>query len=348
MFTYLRNLLGQKRGASKPRAASRIRSVSLRLEALEDRLTPSSVAATPALALSAPGIGIIYHYNPFQVSGNTLSVTPITGNNLFKFTEGSGSSTVSLNGASYTFTPAQIKTVIFNGAGGSDQAELTDTVDPAKASISPHAATLTCQNCTVTTNNMYSNSVFGRTGDGATFSDSPGNDTFTASKGLAWMWDSGSTYVNMAKGFSWNYAYSTHGGQDTAVFNATSANDIFEAYPSSAVMMDTGQTYRNDAEGFSTIQGNSSFGGKAYLWDVTGTQSIGGSNLTANGSTVTLWGRNFNGAAYSTTASGFGFVEVYSSGNNLTPDVATVNDNVTDLHLWGWWDVNGSGPEYLP
>jgi hypothetical protein len=56
MFTYLRNLLGQKRGSSKPAAASRSRSVSLRLEALEDRLTPSTVAATPdVMPINNPG-----------------------------------------------------------------------------------------------------------------------------------------------------------------------------------------------------------------------------------------------------------------------------------------------------
>jgi hypothetical protein len=343
MFTYLRNLLGQERRSSRPAAASRPRSVSIRLEALEDRMTPSGTAATAGYII------VRNLYNPFQVQGNTLSVTPMAGstNNLFKFTEGSGSSTVTLNGASYTFTPAQIQKVIFNGAGGTDQAQLTDTLDPASASIAPHSATLTCKSCTVTTNNMYSNCAFGRAGDGANFSDSPGNDTFTASKGLAWMWDYGTTYVNMASGFSWNYAYSTHGGQDTAVFNATSANDYFEAYPSSGNMMDIHQTYRNFADGFSTVRGNSSFGGKAYLWDATGTNGHGGSNLTANGSTATLWGRNTNNSPYSTTVSGFGFVEVYSSGNNFTPDTATVGDNVSELHLWGWWDVNGSGPEYL-
>jgi hypothetical protein len=337
MFTYLKKLLGQKRGSSKPAAASRSRSVSPRLEALEDRMTPSGFASA-----ANHGLYVIYHYNPFQVTGSTLSVNPITSNNLFKFTEGSGSDTVSLNGVNYTFTPAQIQKVIMNGTGGSDQADLYDLVDSASATLSPHAATLTGQNCTVTTNNMYSNCLFGRAGEGATFYDSPGNDTFTASKGLAWMWDSGWTYISRAGGFSWNYAYSTHGGQDTAVFNSTSANDYFEAYPNSAVMMDVGQTYRNDAEGFAMNQANSSFGGRAYLYDAPN----GGNNLTANGSTVTLFGRTANHTAYSNTVSGFSFVLAHSSYGGPTGDVdtATIGDNVSCLQLWGWWDVNEGGP----
>jgi hypothetical protein len=83
MFTCLRNLLGQKRGSSKPAAASRSRSVSLRLETLEDRLTPSTFAAMPEVAphmsqVINPEISMVSTQiqNTAQLSSSILRVSP--------------------------------------------------------------------------------------------------------------------------------------------------------------------------------------------------------------------------------------------------------------------------------
>jgi hypothetical protein len=229
------------------------------------------------------------------------------------------------------------------GVGGT--AGLVDSVNQATASLSPHSATLAGPNYTVNTYNMYSNGVFGRAGDLANFYDSPGNDTFSASQGLAWMWDSGSTYLNEAAGFSYNYAYSTHGGQDQALFYASAGNNIFEAGmlhgSSDAAMTNPGGTCVNAAMGFSADHAYASAGsgGTAYLFD---DPNVGGT-LLGNGSDATMIDPN----AY-ITASGFQNVYAYSTSPYLDGDTATLGQTTYDLHLYGLWDVNDGGPSYYP
>src|SRR5262249_54207904 len=162
-------------------------------------LTPSTIGATTGMAVINTGGGTIGNpYSPFQVVGTSLHVTGTTGNDQFSFTAGTSTDAVTLNGLNYTVNPALIKSIYFNGNGGSDTANLTDQVNPATAALSPRSATLGSQNYSVITSNTQYNYVYGRAGDTANFFDSAGNDTFAAGKNSANMFDKAFTYLNVA------------------------------------------------------------------------------------------------------------------------------------------------------
>jgi hypothetical protein len=332
MFTFLRNMFGQRPGSGKPAAATRSRSVALQLEALEDRLTPSATVGTVGLGSITGSLPM--PYTPFQVVGTSLNVHGTSGNDQFSFTAGATSETVTLNGQSYTVNPALIHTIRFDGAGGSDTAILTDQVNRATAALSPHAATLGSQSYSVLTSNTQYNYVYGNAGDTANFFDSAGNDTFAVGKNSADMFDSPFTYLNYAGGFTNINGYSSHGGQDQAVFYDSAGNDIFVGKTNFASMTDTGNTYNNTASGFASTHAYSSAGGMdtAYLYD-----NYGGV-LVSNGSDATLISANNSGATYSNTATGFSDIEAYSSAFSDTT-LFELPANYT-LHLHGMWDGN--------
>jgi hypothetical protein len=330
MFTFLRNLLGRPRGSGKS-AAKRRSAMSLQLEKLEDRLTPTT-SILPGGGVVDPGKFI---YQPFVVSGTSLYVNGTSGNDQFSFTAGASSETVTLNGQSYTVNPSQIHTIYFNGNGGSDTASLTDHVNRATAALSPHSATLGSQNYSVITSNTMYNYLYGSTGDTANLFDSAGNDTFFAGGNQAGMYDSGLTYLNVATGFTYNNGYSSHGGTDNAQFYDTPGNDVFVGMATSASMTNTANTYKNTANGFASTHASSSQGGvdTAFLYD-----NYGGS-LMVNGSDATLISKTNSGSSYSNTATGFRVVNAYSSGND---DGMWENTPATyTLNLHGWWSING-------
>ena len=163
MFAFVRNLLGRTQASSKS-AAKRRPGISLQLEALEDRLTPSTVTVPGGAPILGGGVGIQKIYQPFVVSGNTLNVNGTSGNDSFDFTAGASGNKVTLNGASFNVNPSQIHNINFYGNGGTDHATLTDTLNLANATFHPHFATLSGSNYSVSLNNTTSVFAFGRSG----------------------------------------------------------------------------------------------------------------------------------------------------------------------------------------
>jgi hypothetical protein len=310
MFKFLREMLNRR--GSGAAARSRLGG-SLRLEALEDRLTPSTTSAA-AGHLANGGVGTIGHiyYHPFVVSGNNLFVYGTPGNDSFNFTAGTSTNTVTLNGASVTVNPSQIRNIYFYGKGGTDTATLTDNLHTSSAAFWPHFVNLGGPNYFVSAGQTTFNDVFGTGGGSASFFDSAGNDTFYSGGRSAGMYDSGNTYLNSATGFSHNYGYS-RGGTDTAQFFDTAGNDVYTAGQGYAGMHDSGNTYSNYATGFAVTHGYSSRGGTdtAYLSDAdaSGILRSPGGSLIANVSDATLLGDHYNN-----TATGFSDVEAISHG----------------------------------
>jgi hypothetical protein len=272
-------------------------------------------------------LGAYPPYTPFVASGNNLYVYGTSGNDSFDFTAGATGSKVTLNGASYNVNPALIHNVYFYGEGGSDRANLTDTVNLANAVLSPHSASLIGPNYAVKVNNATFINAFGRSGDSASFNDSAGNDTFAVGKYSASMYDSGLSYINTATGFSSNAGYAGHGGTDVALLYDSPGNDTYSAGLNYASMSDSGHTYANTAINFARTHGYSSQGGTdtAYLYDNYGGAFVG------NGADAHLFGYQFDN-----TATGFADVEAYSSSfSDLYQIDGTLNYT---LHLNGSWD----------
>jgi hypothetical protein len=329
MWALLLGLAGRRR-SGKP-AAVRRHGLSLRLEALEDRLTPSTTADLLGAAGSAGLIIKPPPYTPFVVSGNTLNVYGTAGNDSFGFTAGASGSKVTLNGASFDVNPAQVRNVNFYGDGGTDTANLTDNVNVTNPVLNPHSASLIGPNYAVKVNDATFINAFGRPGGSASFNDSAGNDTFAASKTSASMYDSGLTYINTATGFSGYAGYAGHGGTDLAIFYDSPGNDSYSAGLNYASMTDSGHTYSNTAVNFARTHAYSSAGGTdtAYLYDNHGGSFVG------NGADAHLFGYQFDN-----TATGFADVEAYSSA---VADLYQIDGPLSyTLHLNGGWEpVNG-------
>jgi hypothetical protein len=305
----------------------------LRLEALEDRLTPSSHVIGGGNVAPGGTYTTGNLYTPFYVSGSTLFVYGTSGNDSFDFTAGGTSNTVTLNGASYTIDPSQIHKVYFYGEGGTDRATLTDTLNKASANFYPHFATLSGLNYYVAVNHTAYKFAFGKSGDTASFHDSPGNDIFYAGKGSAGMYDSGLTYLNSATGFSINNGYSAHGGTDTARFYDSPGDDTYFAGQGYAGMFDSADTYSNYAKGFAITHGYSSQGGSdtAHLFDSNAAGTSIGGTFFGNGADARLIGYH-----YDNTATGFGDVEAYASTFN---DFYYFDGAITYiLHMHGFWE----------
>jgi hypothetical protein len=329
MFTFLRNLLGRPERSGKSAAARRRQGTTLQLEALEDRLTPSSYAAS--LGYTSGGAVASWGFsNPFVVSGNSLYVYGTSGNDSFDFTAGTSSNTVTLNGTSFTVNPAQIHNIYFYGQGGTDKAMLTDRVGQANAVFNPHSASMSGSNYYVSVNNTTYNYAFGRIGDTASFYDSPGSDIFVAGQNSGAMYDSGITYLNSATGFTYNNGYSFQGGTDTARFYDSAGNDIYITGKNYARMFDGG-TYYNNATGFAITHAYSSQGGTdtAFLHDTDARGSYAGGVFVGNQSDANLFG-----GGYDNTATGFSDVEAYSTAY----DYYTLYNIDYTLHFHGNWE----------
>ncbi len=339
MFAFLRNLMGSSKSSTKPAPARKRPSTRLQLEDLEDRLALSTIAPSVGSATSIGVVGNVSNVppknSPFQVSGNNLYVYGTSGNDNFSFTAGATSNTVTLNGSNYNVNPSQIHNIYFYGQGGSDRTILTDTLFKANATLSPHSATLSGPDYFVSVNNVLSNIIDGRSGDTASFYDSPGNDTFSVSGVSASMYDSGMTYLNYTSGFSFNNGYSTQGGKDIALFYDTPGNDTYYAGNGYAGMFNSTNTYSNYATGFAFTHGYSSAGGTdtAYLYDTYANGTSAGGAFIGSGSDAELFG-----VGYSNTASNFHDVEAYSTFDDFYTLYGTP---AYTLHMHGTWEQEG-------
>jgi hypothetical protein len=82
-----------------------------------------------------------------------------------------------------------------------------------------------------------------------------------------------------AAGFTRIYAYSTHGGADTATLNGSSAGgNQYRAYPTYSTLTDTARSFYHYTRGFRTVTAVGSqsdpSGDRAYLYDSGGNDTF--------------------------------------------------------------------------
>lgn len=114
--------------------------------------------------------------SPFVISGTTLTVRGTAGVDLL-IIDGS-SKLVSINGQLFTGNLAAIRTILFNGLDGDDQAQLTGTVAAETFDLRPDLVRVTGPIRTLTLWNTERVEVRGGTGDVLVLRDSADNDSF--------------------------------------------------------------------------------------------------------------------------------------------------------------------------
>jgi hypothetical protein len=115
--------------------------------------------------------------------------------------------------------------VAFNGAGGTDYANLYDSVGNDQFVLNPNSATLTTDSYQISVNQIDRVNAFSTSGsDSVTFNDSAGDDIFDHRDGLSVL--NGAGYTSLADGFA-NVNVVSRGGNDIAQVFDTAGNDTF-------------------------------------------------------------------------------------------------------------------------
>jgi hypothetical protein len=146
-------------------------------------------------------------------SGTSMVIQGTSGNDTFTFTAGSTTSTVTLNGNSYTIDPAKVHDIIFDGFGGDDVATLTGGTGVDTADLTIGSGTLTGTNYKVTVSNVKTLTMNGGTGDVATIHDTALSDLLDA-QGASATLTNGSGKSTVVNGFATVNANSANGGTD--------------------------------------------------------------------------------------------------------------------------------------
>jgi hypothetical protein len=203
----------------------------------------------------------------FVLQGSTLTVTGSSTSDLFQFVAGS-TYLVTLNGATDAADPVVVKSIVFNGQGGSTAATLTDTSSGAQADLAPGTAILTGSGYKATATGVTFTKVTGGPNDTANLYDSPGNDTFGANPTYSVM--SSSTFMEYAYGFGNVIAFSNQGGDDTAYLYDGVGSNAFVVTPAYTYFEGGGVT--DNTVGFKTVIATAAAGGRdyAYLFDAAG------------------------------------------------------------------------------
>jgi hypothetical protein len=270
----------------------------------------------------------------------------LAGNDSVTFTGGPGDETAdlypdhgTLTGTGYSVSVTSVEQITANSGGGNDQATLHDGPQADTFVAYPTYATLSGPGVLLRASGFRSVIADATAGgqDMARLYDSSGDDTFTAYPTYATLATSGETpdpltsYSNRANDFGYVMAYATKGGADTASFFDSPGNDTFTAYPTYATMtgsfLPAGDTvnrsYYNRAEGFGTYQGTSSAGGTTDLAKLYDFPTMGG-NFVAGPTQATFSGGGGTYSTYSMQATGFRYLNAYSTGGT---DTARLDDS---------------------
>jgi hypothetical protein len=239
LFHKLKNLFGKaiRSATSTPprRHSTRAPRARLGVEGLEARLALSS----------------------FWVDGSTLHAYGDPGDNNFAFTAGA-TPQVTLNNDTYSVDPTQIKAIVYDGGGGSnDTAYLTDSVGfETELDLSPNHATMTGDNYTLTVNNVANIIGYGNANATANLTGSSnGANTFVGT--AAESYETGPDYgVLDVSGFGYVNAYAGTTQDAAQLYGSANQTNQFDFYgPNADMISASGANYQILVGGFSTIQG---------------------------------------------------------------------------------------------
>lgn len=267
---------------------------SLRLETLEDRMTPAT----------------------FVLQGDTLLVTGTEGADSFKFTAGTTSHTATMNGESYTIDPSQISTIVVDGLGGTDSSELNAGEGADTLVLDPTGGVLIGSNYLVSLTSFEENTANGQSDDYAILNDSVGNDTFVGSPTQAALYGGG--FINVANGFGSVDGVAGNGGSDLAILNDSVGNDTFTSVAGYASMQNSVNSYFLSASSFAEVQAIATTGDDiAYFFDSAGVDSFA--------AFPTIGVMNYSGGAIA-SASGFNAVSAFLNSNDTGYFFGTTQD----------------------
>jgi hypothetical protein len=225
--------------SQRPRVRLGVESLGERIMPAVSLVNPSVAAAATAGQLTMTGAAAATS-SPFLVLGDHLNVSGTAGADTFTYTAGQTQSQVTVNGASYTFSPAAIHSISCSGFGGSDTAILYDQTYnpgfPTFLSLSPGGGTLTTTSLygqsTLTlsqTPNIYAYSVPTAASDtshsSANLFGAAAGNTFVGSTTITRMFGPG--YYFLASGFATVDAYG-RGGSDSAQLTGGFPDDQFQ------------------------------------------------------------------------------------------------------------------------
>jgi hypothetical protein len=176
-------------------------------------------------------------------------------------------------------------------------------------------------------------------GTGTTYAylyDSTGSDTFTASPTSATMEREGFWPDATATGFQRVYAYSTHGGGDTAELTGNEdGGNYYRGYPMYSTLTDSARSFYHYARGFRSVMAIGSETGRltdrAYLYD-----SIG--NDTLFGRDTQCYLEDTAGITYHNEVWYFDYIYARSTDDDATTDdTVNVEDLAYYLLKYGSW-----------
>ena len=280
---------------------------------------PSAAGVTYTFKLTGANSDALMHVT----SSSGAAIYGTSGNDDFVLTQGAPNNTVTVTTnaivTTYVFDAATVKSYWFDGLGGTDQVNFTDTAaTDDTAVINPTSGTINQTDLGLEWINFEIARMDGGGGvnDSVTFYDSIGNDHFGAANALALM--KGTGFDNRAVGFFYAHAYSQNGGVDTAhMYGSANTNTLTTTPQYSRI---TSSSYYVNAHDFRYVK----------VWAV----GIGSDVAIMNDSSGndTFVGTPSYGKFYSSTfytlATGFRYVKAYANSGGT--DSAQLSDAATD------------------
>ena len=301
-------------------------------------ISATSVADTITVTVGANLViwmnGVKYSYAP-----GLITVVNIHGN--------SGSDSLTFNGSSdnesVTFHPGKLdvagtgfaihsdgfENVRANSGGGTnDRAYLYDSAGNDSLIATPSYTQLTGSGFTSYASGfdyVYAYATAGTSGgigDKASFFDSAGNDTLTATPAYSQL--SGPGYFNYAASFDQVYAYATAGGAgDRANLFDSAGNDTFIGTPTYSLLKGTG--YYNYVQSFDQVSAYATAGDAGGAGDIASLYDSAGNDMLTETPLFSL----LKGAGFYNYAQSFNQVFAYASAGNAggPGDVASLYDS---------------------
>jgi len=213
-------------------------------------------------------------------SGETVTVAGTAAADVIRFSTGS-THQLTINGVEYAFDSATVRTIAFDGRGGSDRATLHGTEGSENVVLRAGSGELTGGAFNVTATGVETLTVWAGGGsDKATFHDSAGNDTFVATPGYGGMFGTGIS--NQVIGVEEVVAYAYNGGYNAVKLYDSAGNDTFVATSGYGGMMGPG--FANHTRGFDAVHAFATAGGsdKAKLYDSAGDDTFNAGPIQAS------------------------------------------------------------------
>ncbi len=240
-----------------------------------------------------------------EISGNQMFVTGSNIDDIMSLVFTSTTAyTVNINGRQQSADTSTVNEIHFNGGVGNDRLTINDSALASTAVFSPFNVLLTASGYVVDGDTTETIVVNGSAADVATFNDSAGDDTFTATRSYAIM--TGVGYTNQVLGFGREIANATTGNDTASLFDGA-GNDRFTVYPTVAYFTGPGIDYL--ANGFDNVFASASTGTDT----ATFVDSPGNDTYTTRPTYAT-----FEGPGFSQRADGFDQTYAFVAAANVS------------------------------